>query len=375
MRTFRRSIIAGLLAAAVVTTPADAQGVLDRTPNLSGGWDGSPGVVQFNFLHRFWLINIPAADGSEEKVVNTPTFLLAYPIVEPLLVGFNYASNANLAGDGEWNEWEFLARWTPLSTDRGAPVQLGVTAAYNQPAGSTDGEVAVSLPVGPVRLLGVGRVFGNEFLTDDTEWAVGGGVVFRVTDGLSLAGDAVTLLDRAPGQDVGWGAGLQLRIPTTPHTVSFQAGNTRTGSLQGSSWGDGQTRWGFEFTVPITLSRYFGGSSGGSGAATSAAATDGNAEVAMNNQLRFTPGTIRISAGETVTWRNTSDLPHTVTADPSKAMDPSNVSLPDGAETFDSGTLNPGDVFERTFTVPGTYRYVCLPHEAAGMVGTVIVEP
>lgn len=101
----------------------------------------------------------------------------------------------------------------------------------------------------------------------------------------------------------------------------------------------------------------------------------GDAEVGMNNQLRFTPGTIRISAGETVTWRNTSDLPHTVTADPSRAMDPSNVSLPDGAETFDSGTLNPGDVFERTFTVPGTYRYVCLPHEAAGMVGTVIVEP
>lgn len=381
MRTLRRSIVvAAVLVAlgALAGTPAGAQGVVDRTPNISGGWDGAPGVVQFNFLHRFWLVSIPAEDGGEEKVINTPTFLLAYPVLDPLLVGFNYASNANLGGDGEFNEWEFLARWTPLSLDDDAPVQLGLTAAYNQPATSLDGELAVSLPVGPLRLLGVGRVFSEEFLTDDTGWAVGGGVALRVLDNLSISGDAVTLLDRSPGQDVGWGAGIQFHIPTTPHSLSVQATNTRTGSLQGSSWGDGQTRWGFEFTVPITLSRYFGGSSGSSGAAAadpSETAGGGNAEVEMNNQLRFTPATIRISVGETVTWRNTSDLPHTVTADASKAQDPSNVSLPDGAEPFDSGNLDPGEVFRYTFTEPGEYRYFCIPHEAAAMVGTVIVEP
>ncbi len=132
MRTLRRSIvIAAVLVAlgALAGTPAGAQGVVDRTPNISGGWDGSPGVVQFNFLHRFWLISIPAEDGREEKVLNTPTFLLAYPVLDPLLVGFNYASNANLGGDGEFNEWEFLARWTPLSLDDDAPVQLGITGA------------------------------------------------------------------------------------------------------------------------------------------------------------------------------------------------------------------------------------------------------
>jgi plastocyanin len=34
-----------------------------------------------------------------------------------------------------------------------------------------------------------------------------------------------------------------------------------------------------------------------------------------------------------------------------------------------------GDEFRHTFTVPGEYRYVCVPHDMVGMVGTVIVEP
>ncbi len=30
--------------------------------------------------------------------------------------------------------------------------------------------------------------------------------------------------------------------------------------------------------------------------------------------------------------------------------------------------------FSRTFDEPGTYRYICIPHEGAGMVGTVVVR-
>ncbi|NIP57586.1 MAG: copper-binding protein [Gemmatimonadetes bacterium] len=95
----------------------------------------------------------------------------------------------------------------------------------------------------------------------------------------------------------------------------------------------------------------------------------------MTNSLRYGPGTLRVSVGETVTWRNTSDLIHTVTADPEKAMDVANVRLPEGAETFDSGNLRPGETFSHTFRVPGEYVYFCIPHEAAGMVGRIVVSP
>jgi plastocyanin len=98
------------------------------------------------------------------------------------------------------------------------------------------------------------------------------------------------------------------------------------------------------------------------------------AVVEMTGNLRFQPETITISAGDTVEWRNTSGAVHTVTADPQKAADPSNVHLPRGAQTFDSGIVQPGGTFQHTFTVPGRYQYVCLPHEAAGMIGEVIVE-
>ena len=72
---------------------------------------------------------------------------------------------------------------------------------------------------------------------------------------------------------------------------------------------------------------------------------------------RFNPGTIRVAAGATVIWRNTSDIPHTVTGN-----------------GFDSGMIAPGASYSRTFTQPGSYSYWCTPHRQAGMVGTVLVE-
>ena len=96
--------------------------------------------------------------------------------------------------------------------------------------------------------------------------------------------------------------------------------------------------------------------------------------VEMTGNLRFQPESVTVSAGDTVEWRNTSGVAHTVTADPQKAADPSHVHLPEGAQTFDSGIMQPGGTFQHTFTVPGRYQYVCLPHEAAGMIGEVIVQ-
>jgi plastocyanin len=71
----------------------------------------------------------------------------------------------------------------------------------------------------------------------------------------------------------------------------------------------------------------------------------------------FSPATLTISVGDTVTWRNADDSPHTATSD-------------DG--TFDSGNLDEGVGFSFTFTEPGTYTYICIYHEE--MQGTIVVE-
>lgn len=96
--------------------------------------------------------------------------------------------------------------------------------------------------------------------------------------------------------------------------------------------------------------------------------------VEMTGDLVFAPETVTVEAGDTVQWRNVSNVIHTATADPDAAADPGHVTLPEGAEAFSSGILPPGQTFSHTFEVPGRYQYVCLPHEAAGMIGEVIVE-
>ncbi|HLT46225.1 MAG TPA: plastocyanin/azurin family copper-binding protein [Rubricoccaceae bacterium] len=96
--------------------------------------------------------------------------------------------------------------------------------------------------------------------------------------------------------------------------------------------------------------------------------------VEMTDGLVFDPSPVTISVGDTVEWVNASSMVHTATADPALAANPDNVQLPAGAEPFDSGFLTAGQRFSYTFTVAGEYRYVCLPHEFAGMIGTITVN-
>ncbi|MFA1610701.1 plastocyanin/azurin family copper-binding protein [Halobellus rubicundus] len=100
--------------------------------------------------------------------------------------------------------------------------------------------------------------------------------------------------------------------------------------------------------------------------------------------VAFDPVEITVSTGETVVWRNTSSRGHTVTAYDS--------GIPDDAEFFASGdygtteeareaftsefggVIDSGENWSHTFEVAGEYEYFCIPHEQAGMVGTVVVE-
>ncbi len=74
-------------------------------------------------------------------------------------------------------------------------------------------------------------------------------------------------------------------------------------------------------------------------------ATEDVAVAMVDNAFR--PRTLRIEAGQTVTWTNEGDLPHTVTA---------------ADESYDSGLVLPGQTFQRTFAEVGRYEYVCTVH-------------
>jgi copper-containing nitrite reductase len=92
------------------------------------------------------------------------------------------------------------------------------------------------------------------------------------------------------------------------------------------------------------------------------------------SEMGFLPRTMEINAGETVVWRNSSEVTHNVVADPGRAVYAIDVKLPSGVSPFGSGFLQPGQSFSHTFTVPGIYRYVCTLHETSGMKGVVIVK-
>ena len=99
-----------------------------------------------------------------------------------------------------------------------------------------------------------------------------------------------------------------------------------------------------------------------------------DATVEMSNTMKFTPDTVQIKKGETVKWGNTSLIVHSVTGDPSQATIQGSAKLPDNAQPFDSGMMDPKQSFTHTFKVPGTYQYFCIPHEGVKMYGWIIVE-
>ena len=88
----------------------------------------------------------------------------------------------------------------------------------------------------------------------------------------------------------------------------------------------------------------------------------------------YIPAKVTIKVGQTVEWVNNAATLHDVNADASSVQNTKDVSLPPGAKPFDSGFMRPGMTFDYTFTVPGTYRYTCVPHEKDGMNGTVVVK-
>ena len=86
----------------------------------------------------------------------------------------------------------------------------------------------------------------------------------------------------------------------------------------------------------------------------------------------FEPRGVAVPPGTRIRWVLESGV-HTTTAyHPRNGNAP--CRIPEGATPWDSGhLLEAGESFTVTLTVPGVYDYFCAPHEAAGMVGRIVV--
>ncbi|MCB0565938.1 MAG: PKD domain-containing protein [Phaeodactylibacter sp.] len=83
--------------------------------------------------------------------------------------------------------------------------------------------------------------------------------------------------------------------------------------------------------------------------------------------FEFVPAQLEVSVGDIVRFEWTGVIAHTSTSDATT-----------GADTWDSGLLNQGGVYEVTITTEGEHPYYCIPHGApggVGMSGMIVASP
>jgi len=345
----RHASLALLVAAAV---PLSAQSLMYRPPDLAGTWVTDGGVVQFNFVHRFYV-----SPGPSNTVVNFPTFTLAAGVGHNVDFGLRFGTKSMIPSSGNSsNESELFARWRLLGGPEGREgFAVAVTPAYNKLAKSADGELAVDWTGGPLTLSGAARGMSKPLGASGAKASLGGGVVARVTPYVALSADVGGFV----GQNAlaVWGVALNVVIPGSPHTFAFEAGNASVNTIQGNSVGSNNVRYGFEFTIPLHLKRFAPWFHGARKTPVPPAAVAGVAADVRMAIYKFGTDSVTITAGQAVRWINDDPVEHTVTFDGTEGGSP---------------VLPHNGTFIHRFDKPGRYTYHCTPHPF--MKGVVIVK-
>jgi amicyanin len=339
---------------ALATAPVlNAQSLLYRSPNWSGDWVPDAGVVQFNFVHRFNVSPAPA-----RVFTNFPTFTFAAGLGRNVGLGYRFATKSAIPGGNTSNESELFARWRFWGAHEGTDgLHAAVSPAYNFKARSLDGELSADYSTGPLTVLGAVRELGSPFGGRGARTALAGGGVIRVNQYVALAGDFAKLL----GGDTTatWSVGVHVSIPGSPHTFALEMSNVASNTFQGSSRGLNSALakrlYGFEFTIPLHLSR-FGPWFHPSGGLAFGVAGPAAADVRVSS-MSFPTDTTQISAGQIVRWTNQDPLDHTISFE---------------VEGPPSGPLPAKGSYAVRFDRPGTYPYHCTPHPF--MKGVVVVR-
>lgn len=347
-----RSFVIAAAFAVLLAGSLTGQSVLERSPNIHGVWGLENGAA-FILSHRFELVN-----GGDE-VISFPTLSLAAALPLGLTAGLDYTSYSeaipSAITDNEVQLW--LKRPFRLASS----VDMAVMGGYNTAAESADGALDLRLGLGRFQLFGEARGFSSMFGTDDAGAAGAVGAGLRITQYLGITGDVGRVLttDTIP---TAWSAAVAIEIPASPHTLSLQVTNTGAHTLQGASRkkviGQEPVRFGFAFTVPFGGSARWARIFNPVSVVEPPAAADSVAAVVQIRQLAYSPARVTIRQGQTVEWVNLDPTVHTVT---------------ETDRAWDSGLIEEGGRFRRSFDEPGTYTYFCLPHPT--MQGTIVVTP
>jgi plastocyanin len=342
----------------VIAPSLGAQSLLYRPPNLGGTWVPDGAVVQFNFVHRFYVDPAP-----DHAVVNFPNFTFAAGVGHQLAVGARFATRSLLVGAGSGsnssNETELYGRWRLYGTEGHPGFGVAITPAYNLLAKSVDGELGLDWTRGRLTLHGAARAMSRRLGEQgNAAGAFATGFNARLTDYVALSADLGSFV--SPTVRAAWSAAVNFLIPGSPHTFSLQASNAISGTIQGNSEGISSPKnvlYGFEFTIPLHLKRFSPWFHGrpkpvalGAPVGTPVA---GEIRIAS---LKFPGDTLRIAAGQSVRWVNGDPVEHTVTFD----AEPGSPPIP------------PSGSYVHRFEKPGTYTYHCTPHPF--MTGVIIVR-
>ncbi len=201
----------------------------------------------------------------------------------------------------------------------------------------------------------------------------------RLLAGLSLAGAGGALLNRAR---LGASAGAPAPLNNHSSHSGMAQADAGTPAASGPALGDqpdGSYVWkvqvgGMDMEHELDLQAFFPGT------------LTVNAGDSVYFELPDMPGfhTVTFLSGEAPPEMLVPDPAASPTAGPPQLLINPAVIFPSGGSTYDgTGFLNSGaDIFRQpgdppvviTFTEPGTYEYLCVPHGAV-MKGTIVVQP
>ncbi|MDB5097343.1 MAG: blue (type 1) copper domain protein [Cyanobacteria bacterium RYN_339] len=243
----RNAIWLACAATLLVPAPAFAKLANERTPTQEGTFIAPAGTAFFSFAHRFTVGASPSY-----SVANVPTFHLSAGVLDWAALGALYSTETATV-PGASQELELFAKERFLDEGAGALLSASLKEAYNMTSQSADLEASLSKRLGPVTVFGTARGMSN-FQYSGQMRAVGGlGLAFSPTPYLALVADASASPMRAATEPpVAWGAGVQIQIPSTPHTLALHATNTGSTTIQGSSVATDTVRYGFDFTIPFS---------------------------------------------------------------------------------------------------------------------------
>jgi plastocyanin len=166
--------------------------------------------------------------------------------------------------------------------------------------------------------------------------------------------------------------------------VAFAASALVLGACGGGEKGEGAATMDSSATATPSADAGAAGATAGGGAASAAAVTGTTHEVRMigdEKGYRFEPANLNVKAGDGVKFIMVSGGPHNVAFDeasmPAGAKDQLNANIPNPAAPLSSQMyMNPNEEFVISFAnvAPGTYNYVCTPHQAMGMKGAITVQ-